>query len=162
VRESLSSPGSHRPAVRAHTPAPVREQVGLTSTDVSDEPARPGLVAAQAFVFPHGPPHERVVEVAEDRIQHGLVEASVVVDRAPRGARRKEMTDIKHLIRAGWNAGPGPMQRLGGAGDDRGAGSRAGGQASRQRGGRAALPDARVRASKTERQSVSEAVVEAS
>ena len=60
----------------------MREQAGLASGDVSDEPARPALVAAQAFVFPHGPPHERVVEVAEDRIQHGLVEASVVVDPA--------------------------------------------------------------------------------
>jgi hypothetical protein len=70
---------------------------------------------------------------------------------APRGAKRKEMTDIKHLVRAGWNAGPGLMQRPGEAGDGRGAGSRAGGQASRQRDGRAALPDARVRASETER-----------
>ena len=29
---------------------------------------------------------------------------------------RKEMTDIKHLIRAGWSVGPGLMQRLGEAG----------------------------------------------
>ena len=61
------------------------------------------------------------------------------------------MQDDKHLIRAGWNAGPGLMQRPGEAGGGQGAGSRAGGQASRQRDGRAALPDARVRASKTER-----------
>ena len=64
---------------------------------------------------------------------------------------REEMKDIKHLIRAGGSAGPGLMQRPGEAGDGRGAGSRARGQASRQRDGRAALPDARVRASKTER-----------
>jgi hypothetical protein len=64
---------------------------------------------------------------------------------------RKEMMDIEHLVRAGWNAGPGPMQRPVEAGDDQGAGSRAGGQASRQRDGRAVLPDARVRASETER-----------
>jgi hypothetical protein len=38
------------------------------------------------------------------------------VDRAPRGAMRKEMTDDKHLIRAGWDAGPGLMQRPGEAG----------------------------------------------
>src|SRR5205807_4982764 len=81
-REPLSSPGSHRPAIRAQPPAPVREQARLASGDVSDEPARPGAVAAQAFVFPHGPPHERVVEVAKDRIQHGLVEAPKVVDPA--------------------------------------------------------------------------------
>jgi hypothetical protein len=81
-RERLRSPGSHRPAVGAHAKAPVREQAGLAPGDVSDEPARPGLVAAQAFVFPHGPPHEELVEVAEDRIQHGLVEAPVVVDAA--------------------------------------------------------------------------------
>ena len=75
----------------------------------------------------------------------------VVVRAAPRGAIRKEMKDIKHLVRAGWNAGPGLMQRPGEAGDGRGVESRAGGQASRQRDGRAALPDARVRASETER-----------
>ena len=71
--------------------------------------------------------------------------------RAPRGAMRKEMKDIKRLIRAGWNAGPGLMQRPGEAGDGQGVESRASGQASRQRDGRAALPDARVRASETER-----------
>ena len=75
----------------------------------------------------------------------------VVVVAAPRGAMRKEMKDIKHLVRAGWNAGPGLMQRPGEAGDGQGVESRARGQASRQRDGRAALPDARVRDSKTER-----------
>jgi len=75
----------------------------------------------------------------------------VVVRAAPRGAMRKEMQDDKHLVRAGWDAGPGLMQRPGEAGDGRGAEARAGGQASRQRDGRAALPDARVRASETER-----------
>ncbi len=64
---------------------------------------------------------------------------------------RKEMKDIKHLTRADWNAGPGLMQRPGEAGDGQGAESRASGQASRQRDGRAVLPDARVRASETER-----------
>ena len=53
------------------------------------------------------------------------------------------------------------MQRPGEAGDGRGAGPRAGGQAFRQRDGRAVLPDARARASKTERQSESDPVVEA-
>jgi hypothetical protein len=53
------------------------------------------------------------------------------------------------------------MQRPGEAGDGQGAGSRARGQASRQRDGRAELPDARVRASKTERKSESEVVLEA-
>jgi hypothetical protein len=75
----------------------------------------------------------------------------MVVAGAPRGAMRKEMQDDKHLVRAGWNAGPGLMQQPGEAGDGRDAGSRVGGQASRQRDGRAALPDARVRASETER-----------
>src|SRR5664279_471307 len=74
---------------------------------------------------------------------------------------RKETKDDKHLIRAGWNTGPGLMQPPGEAGDGQGAESRVGGQASRQRDGRAALPDARVRASKTERQSESDPVVEA-
>jgi hypothetical protein len=74
---------------------------------------------------------------------------------------REEMQDDKHLIRAGGSAGPGLMQRPGEAGDGRGVESRAGGQAFRQRDGRAALPDARVRASQTERQSESDPVVEA-
>ena len=58
---------------------------------------------------------------------------------------RKEMTDIRHLIRAGWNAGPELMQRPGEAGDGRGAGSRAGGQAfptMRRPGGTARRPRA--------------------
>ena len=79
---------------------------------------------------------------------HGV---PIVVVPAPRGAMRKEMKDIKHLVRAGWNAGPGLMQRPGEAGDGQGVESRVRGQASRQRDGRVALPDARVRASKTER-----------
>jgi len=74
---------------------------------------------------------------------------------------RKEMQEDKHLVRAGWDAGPGLMQRPGEAGDGQGAESRVGGQASRQRDGRAVLPDARVRASETERQSESDPVVEA-
>ena len=47
-REPLSSPGSHRPAVRAHPEPPVGEQAGLASGDVSEEPACPGRAAAQA------------------------------------------------------------------------------------------------------------------
>ncbi len=46
---------------------------------------------------------------------------------APRGAMRKEMKDEQHLIRAGWNAGPGLMQRPGEAGVHPGAGSCAAG-----------------------------------
>jgi len=52
------------------------------------------------------------------------------VDGAPRGAMRKEMTDDKHLIRAGWNAGPGPMQRPGEAGGPLRRGIARGGEAS--------------------------------
>ena len=40
---------------------------------------------------------------------------------------RKEMKDEQHLIRAGWDAGPGLMQRPGEAGGHPGAGSRAAG-----------------------------------
>ena len=40
---------------------------------------------------------------------------------------RKEMQDDKHLIRAGWSAGPGLMQRPGEAGGSQGAESRASG-----------------------------------
>jgi len=52
------------------------------------------------------------------------------VGGAPRGAMRKEMTDDKHLIRAGWNAGPGPMQRPGEAGGPPRRGIARGGEAS--------------------------------
>ena len=40
---------------------------------------------------------------------------------------RKEMKDIKHLVRAGWNTGPGPMQRPGEAEGSQGVGLRASG-----------------------------------
>jgi hypothetical protein len=49
------------------------------------------------------------------------------LERAPRGAMRKEMRDDQLLIRAGWNAGPGLMQRPGEAEGSRGAGLSAGG-----------------------------------
>ena len=51
---------------------------------------------------------------------HGADDLAAVdalqINGAPRGAMRKEMTDDEHLIRAGWNAGPGLMQRPGEAG----------------------------------------------
>jgi hypothetical protein len=56
---------------------------------------------------------------------------------------------------------PGRCSGLVKLGTARGVESCAGGQASRQRDGRVVLPDARVRASKTERQSESDPVVEA-
>ena len=75
---------------------------------------------------------------------------------------RREMTEDIHLVRAGWNAGPGLMQRLGEAGGHLGRGiARRGVKRPRRCDGRAALPDARVRASETERQSESELVSEA-
>jgi hypothetical protein len=55
-----------------------------------------------------------------------VVEAEKV-QRAPRGAMRKEMKDEQRLIRADWDVGPGPMQRTGEAGGQPGAGSRAAG-----------------------------------
>ena len=76
-REPLGSPGSHRPAGRAHAEPPVSEQVRLSSGDDGEEPARGGGAAAQSLVFPHGPPYEDVVEVAEGRIQRRRVETSV-------------------------------------------------------------------------------------
>jgi len=84
------------------------------------------------------------------------------VEGAPRGAMRKEMTDEQHLIRTGWSAGPGLMQRPGEAGGQSRRGSaRQRRERPRQRDGRAALPDARVRASETERRSESKVVLEA-
>ena len=75
---------------------------------------------------------------------------------------RKEMTDDKHLIRVGWDAGPGLMQRPGEAGGPlRRRDSGAEVKRPRRCDGRAVLPDARVRASETERKSESDSVVEA-
>jgi hypothetical protein len=75
---------------------------------------------------------------------------------------RKEMTDDEYLIRVGWDADPGLMQRPGEAGGRLGRGiARIGVKRPRRCDGRAALPDARVRASETERQSESELVSEA-
>jgi hypothetical protein len=54
---------------------------------------------------------------------------SLQVGGASRGAMRKEMTDDEHLIRVGWNAGPGLMQRPGEAGGPPSAGSARGGEA---------------------------------
>lgn len=72
------------------------------------------------------------------------------------------MKDKVHLIRDGCQAGPGLMQRPGEAGGSSGRGiARYGAKRRRQRNGRAALPDARARASKTARQSASELVSEA-
>ena len=59
---------------------------------------------------------------------------------------RKEMTDIKHLVRAGGSAGPGPMQRPGEAEGSQGAGlSASGGSAltTWRPGGTARRPRAR-------------------
>ena len=93
---------------------------------------------------------------------HPLMVESQKVEGAPRGAMRKEMTDEQHLIRTGWSAGPGLMQRPGEAGGQSRRGSaRQRRERPRQRDGRAALPDARVRASETERRSESKVVVEA-
>jgi hypothetical protein len=102
-------------------------------------------------VLAHDPSRERIQRMMRAASGPKPVGEPEKVRPAPRGAMRKEMKDDKHLIRAGWDAGPGLMQRPGEAGDGQGAGSRARGQASRQCDGRAALPDARARASKTER-----------
>ena len=58
---------------------------------------------------------------------HPAVVEAEKVQRAPRGAMRKEMKDEQHLIRADWNVGPGLMQRPGEVGGHPGAGSRAAG-----------------------------------
>ena len=81
-REPLGSPGSHRPAVGAHTKSPVGEQSGLASEDVDQEPACLGGVAAQPLVLALGPTHEIRVDAPEDLDQHRAVEAPVVVDPA--------------------------------------------------------------------------------
>ena len=49
-REPLGSPGSHRPAVRAHEP-PVREQAGLASATSTEQPARPAVWRRRRLYF---------------------------------------------------------------------------------------------------------------
>lgn len=65
-----------------------------------------------------------------DRVDDRARIDSLEIDRAPRGAMRKEMTDDKHLIRAGWNAGPGLVQRPSEAGGLLRRGIARGGEAS--------------------------------
>src|SRR6266478_7943605 len=42
----------------------------------------PSVVPAEAFIFPHGPTDQKVVEMTEDRVQRGFVEAPVVLNPA--------------------------------------------------------------------------------
>jgi hypothetical protein len=42
------------------------------------------MVPAEAFVFPHGPADQKVVEMSKDRVQRGFVEAPVVLNPAPK------------------------------------------------------------------------------
>jgi hypothetical protein len=100
------------------------------------------------------PPASRAVWSREGSSSADGVVAGRSLRSSPSCATRRHAKGDKghqHLVRAGWDAGPGLMQRPGEAGDGQGVETRAGGQASRQRDGRAALPDARVRASETER-----------
>src|SRR5664279_2850064 len=87
-------------------------------------------VEHEAHLLVRDPDRERVQRIMLRAPRPEPVREPEEVLSAPRGAMRKEMKDDKHLIRAGWNAGPGLMQRPGEAGDGQGAGSRARGQAS--------------------------------
>lgn len=75
---------------------------------------------------------------------------------------RTEMNGFRDLVRSGWDAGPGLMQRPGEAGGGQGveACARGGGGPENVTAG-LQLPDARVRASETETRSESELVAEA-
>ncbi len=78
-RERLRSSGSHRPAVGSHE-VPVGEEAGVASCDACQPPFRPPEVPVQPLVLPHGPTNETVVEMSQDGIQRGLVEAPAVAD----------------------------------------------------------------------------------
>jgi hypothetical protein len=41
------------------------------------------MMSAETFVFPHGPADQKVVEMTEDRVQRGPIEAPVVLNPAP-------------------------------------------------------------------------------
>src|SRR5713226_5738088 len=42
----------------------------------------PATMPAKAFVFPHGPANQKLVEMAKDRVQRGPIEAAVVLNPA--------------------------------------------------------------------------------
>src|SRR5260370_39470211 len=42
----------------------------------------PATMPAKAFVFPHGPADQKLVEMAKDRVQRGPIEAAVVLNPA--------------------------------------------------------------------------------
>src|SRR6185437_6286284 len=81
-REPLDSSGSHHPVLGPHTQPPVGEEGWVTSRDVLQPSHRPEQVAVQSLVLPCGPTLEVAVDAFEEGIQHGLVEAPVVVDPA--------------------------------------------------------------------------------
>ena len=114
-----------RPGPRIHLPrgltaksgrALVLARRGCGVGSVRRTPSRPG---PRPDLSPHletGAGGDRRRRPAVDGADDLAAVYALQVDGAPRGAMRKEMTDDKHLIRAGWNAGPGLMQRPGEAG----------------------------------------------
>ena len=58
------------------------KQLRLPPGDTNEPMCSPSMVLAEAFVFPHGPADQKVIEMTEDRVQRGLVEAPVVLNPA--------------------------------------------------------------------------------
>ena len=68
------------PIIQPHGTSPSRQwakrALALPATACSHRRARLACRCSR-FVFPHGPTYEVVVDVSENRIQHGLVEAPI-------------------------------------------------------------------------------------
>ena len=58
------------------------KQPGLTSGNAAEPVLSSTTSPLEPFVFPHGPSHEKAIEVSEDRVQGRLVEAPVVLNPA--------------------------------------------------------------------------------
>ena len=59
------------------------KQPGLPPRNLPEPMFSSASMPPEAFVFPHGPPDQKVVEMPEDRSQRGPIEAPVVLNPAP-------------------------------------------------------------------------------
>lgn len=75
------SNGSRLPGPSGRTPQPpVHKEAWFAPCDAGQPLHRPGVMATQPRVLPHGPTNEMLVEASEYGIQHGLVEAPIIVE----------------------------------------------------------------------------------
>src|SRR3981081_3178793 len=82
VLKPLGLHGSHCPTIRTDTEPPVSKQTRCSTSDPGQPAHGFTLSAFQPFVLAARPPHQGTVEAFEERIQHRLVEAAVIVGPA--------------------------------------------------------------------------------